>query len=172
VIIIIDASTLINLVNGEILSRVLYLPKTRFLVSGMVVEESKTIASVIKEATAAGFLNLVDADLISMSAFTKAKTELNLGDGETECILAAAIIPCHFACDDRAARKCAKKRLALTAVMGSIGLLQMAVKSAVLTPEEAMSSYKKMVAHGGYLPELAFDHFDEFIGLDSLRSQP
>ena len=171
-IIIIDASTLINLVNGEVLLRVLHLPMTRFLVSGMVVEESKTIASVIKEATVGGFLDLVDADLISMSAFTKAKKELNLGDGETECILAAGIIPCHFACDDRAARKCAKKRLAPTAVMGSIGLLQRAVKSAVLTPEEAMSSYKKMVTHGGYLPELPFDHFDEFLGLDSLRSQP
>jgi predicted nucleic acid-binding protein len=170
VIIIIDASTLINLVNGEVLSRVFHLPGTRFLISGMVVDESRTIASVVKGAIAAGFLDLVDGDLISMSDFTKAKAELNLGDGETECILAAGLIPCHFACDDRAARKCAKNRLDSASVMGSIGLLQMVVKAAVLTPDEAMSSYTKMVDHGGYLPALAPDHFDEFVGLDSLRS--
>ncbi len=171
-IIIIDASTLINLVNGEVLSRVFHLPMTRFLISGMVVEESKTIASVVKSAMAAGLLDVVDGDLISMSDFILAKKELCLGDGETECILAAGLISCHFACDDRAARKWAKDQLGSSRVMGSIGLLQMAVKAAVLTPDEAKASYAKMVKHGGYLPGLAPDHFGEFVGLDSLGSQP
>lgn len=170
-IIIIDASTLINLVNGEVLLRIFHLPTTRLLISGMVIEESKTIASVVKGATAAGFLNLVDGDLISMSDFTKAKAELNLGDGETECILAAALIPCHFACDDRAARKSAKKKLDPATVTGSIGLLQMAVKAGLLTPVEAIASYAKMIDHGGYLPSLPPDHFHEFASLDSLGSQ-
>jgi predicted nucleic acid-binding protein len=171
VIIIIDASTLINLVNGEVLSRVFHLPGTRFLISGMVVDEAKTIASVVTGAIKAGFLTLLDADIISMSDFTKAKAELNLGDGETECILAAAAIPCHFACDDRAARNCAKNRLNSAKVMGSIGLLQMTVTAAVLRPDEAMAAYTKMIVHGGYLPQLPSDHFDEFAGLDRLRSQ-
>lgn len=170
-IIIIDASTLINLVNGEVLPHVFHLPGTRFLISGMVIDESKTIASVVKGAIDAGFLDLVDGDLISMSDFIKAKAELNLGDGETECILAAQAIPCHFACDDKAARNCAKNRLHSDNVIGSIGLLQMTVKSAVLGPDEAMTAYTKMIEHGGYLPSLPFDHFDEFSSLDSLRSQ-
>ncbi|MDZ5634255.1 MULTISPECIES: hypothetical protein [unclassified Janthinobacterium] len=170
-IIIIDASTLINLVNGEVLLRVFHLPGTRFLISGMVVDESKTIASVVKGAIKAGFLDLLDGEMISMSDFTKAKAELNLGDGETECILAAEAIPCHFACDDRAARNCAKKRLDSAKVMGSIGLLQMTVKAAVLRSDEAMAAYTKMIAHGGYLPPLPSDHFNEFAGLDCLRSQ-
>lgn len=83
-----------------------------------------------------------------------------MGDGETECILAAEAIPCHFACDDRAARKCAKNRLDPTKVMGSIGLLQMTVKAAILRPDEAMAAYTKMIAHGGYLPPLPSDHFE------------
>lgn len=170
-IIIIDASTLINLVNGEVLPHVFHLPGTRFLISGMVVDESKTIAAVVKGAIDAGFLDLVDGDLISMSDFIKAKAELNLGDGETECILAAQAIPCHFACDDKAARNCAKNRLHSDNVIGSIGLLQMTVKSAVLGPDEAMTAYTKMIEHGGYLPSLPSDHFEEFSSLDSLRSQ-
>lgn len=170
-IIIIDASTLINLVNGEVLSRALQLPKARFLISGMVVDEAKTIASVVKEAVSAGFLNLVDGDMIAMSEFTRAKMQMNLGDGETECILAAALIPCHFACDDRAARNWAKNRLGPSKVTGSIGLLQMAVRAAILPPAEASGAYAKMIAHGGYLPQLRSDYFDEFASLNRLGSQ-
>lgn len=171
-IIIIDASTLINLVNGEALSHIFYLPETHFLISGMVVDESKTIASGVNRAIDSGFLSLVDENRISMSDFIKAKAELNLGDGETECILAAEAIPCHFACDDRAARKCAQSRLGFAKVIGSIGLLQMAVKAGVLRPEEAAAAYKNMIGHGGYLPTLSPNHFDEFVVLNRLGSQP
>jgi len=171
VIIIIDASTLINLVNGEVLPCVFHLPGTGFLISGMVLDESKTIAPVVRGAIDAGFLELVDSDIITMSEFTQAKSALNLGDGETECILAAEAIHCHFACDDKAARKCAKSRLTPDKVTGSIGLMQLTVTAALLRPDEAMVAYTKMIAHGGYLPLLPPDHFDEFVCLDRLRSQ-
>lgn len=171
-IIIIDACTLINLVNGEVLSHILHLPKTRFLISGIVVGESKTVALVVKEAIAAGLLGVVNEDLISMSEFTNAKDEWSLGDGETECILAAVRTPCHIACDDSAARKCAKYQLGPARVTGSIGLLQMAVRARVLSPVEAMAAYINMRKHGGFLPELTADHFEELADLDSLGSQP
>lgn len=170
-IIILDASTLINLVNGGILSRAFRLPGVRFLVSGMVVDEAKTISEVVNEAVATGWLDLLDADMIAMSMFTKAKKEMNLGDGETESILAAELIPCHFACDDRAARKFAKIRLGLSRVTGSIGLLQQAVNASLLLPEDASAAHRMMIAHGGYLPNLDGNYFDAYVASDSLRSK-
>lgn len=170
-IIILDASTLINLVNGEILLCTFRLPGVRFLVSGMVVDEAKTISEVVSEAVETGWLNLVDGEMIAMSTFIKAKKEMNLGDGETESILAAELIPCHFACDDRAARKFAKIRLGFSRVTGSIGLLQQAVNASILLPEEATVAHRMMIAHGGYLPTLDSNYFEAFVGSDSLGSK-
>lgn len=167
-IIILDASTLINLVNGEILSRAFRLPGVRFLVSGMVVDEAKTISGVVNEAVTTGWLDLVDGDIIAMSTFTKAKKEMSLGDGETESILAAELIPCHFACDDRTARKFAKIRLGVSRVTGSIGLLQQAVNASILLPEDASAAHRMMIAHGGYLPTLDSNYFEAYVTSDSL----
>lgn len=170
-IIILDASTLINLVNGGVLSHAFRLPGVRFLISEMVVDEARTIAGVVNEAVAAGLLELVDGDMITMSAFTRAKNEMNLGDGETECILAAELVPSDFACDDWTARTFARNRLGHSRVTGSIGLLQQAVKASILLPEDASAAYKLMIACGGYLPRLEDDHFEAFATSNGLGTE-
>ena len=121
--------------------------------SAAVRTESKSIAKAIDAAVTEGRLVLVDDSLISAIAFREAKRMMQLGDGETECILAAASMGCTIGCDDRAARKRAKQRLGAGNVMGSIGLLRAAINAELLSPEAAFASYGLMLARGGYLPK-------------------
>lgn len=150
-IVILDASTLINLVNGEVLAEILSIPGAAFQMSAAVRTESKSIAEER--------LGLVDDSLISVSAFREAKRLMQLGDGETECILAAASMGCAFGCDDQAARKRAKQRLGTGNLIGSIGLLRMTINAGLLSSEAAFASYGLMLARGGYLPQLAPSDF-------------
>ncbi|KVM74781.1 hypothetical protein CFB52_026945 [Burkholderia sp. AU18528] len=154
-IIILDASTLINLANGGVLNVVLSLPGVRFLVSSVVRGESKSVVSAVDAVIADGILGLVDDDLISIRTFRAAKERLGLGAGETECILAAEQMGCVLACDDLAARSAAKKALGAGQVRGSIGLLRMAVEANMLNREAAYLAYQLMRNRGGYLPELS-----------------
>lgn len=151
---ILDASTLLNLANGEVLSKVLRLPGITFQVSGVVRDESRTIAQAIDAAVDAGRLALVDDKLISVSRFLRAKAEWQLDNGETECILAAAAIGCSVACDDKAARKVISKTLGDSRLTGSIGLLREAVRAGLLTQAEAFAAYRLMRERGGFLPAI------------------
>ena len=151
-IVILDASTLINLANGEVFGEILRLPKKRFFVSTVVRAESKTIASAIDEAVKANRLGLVDDSLISVSAFKAARQQFQLDAGETECILAAAAMGCSVGCDDQAARKAIIKELGEPRLTGSIGLLQMAVASGLIARKDAFAAYQLMRERGGFLP--------------------
>lgn len=70
-IVILDASTLINLVNGEVLAEILNIPGAAFQMSAAVRSESKSIALAIDAAVASGSLGLVDDSLISVTAFRR-----------------------------------------------------------------------------------------------------
>jgi len=159
VIVILDASTLINLVNGEVLAEVLSIPGMEFQMSAAVRAESKSIAQAIDAAIAGGRVSLVDDSLISAGAFRDAKRQMQLGDGETECILAAALIGCAMGCDDRAARKHARQRLGADKLTGSIGLLRMSIEAGLLSSEAAFAGYGLMINRGGYLPHLTSSDF-------------
>ena len=151
-IVILDASTLINLANGEVLGEVLKLPQRHFVVSSVVRAESKTIAAAIDDAVKAKRLGLVDDSLISVGAFKAARKRLQLDAGETECILAAVAMGCSIGCDDQAARKAIIKELGEARLTGSLGLLQKAVAVGLITRGEAFASYQLMRARGGFLP--------------------
>lgn len=156
---ILDASTLLNLANGEVLSRILRIPGVTFQVSAVVRDESRTIAQAIDAAVAAGRLALVDDRLISVAQFVKAKAQWQLDDGETECILAAATLGCSVACDDKAARNVITATLGKARLSGSIGLLRHAIKTGLLTNAEAFSAYQLMRERGGFLPMITETEF-------------
>lgn len=158
-IIVLDASTLINLANGEVLSSILRLPGVTFQVSAVVRGESKTIAKAIDAAVLAGRLTLVDDSLITVSAFAAAKTRMNLDDGETECILAAEALGHAVACDDRAARRWIAELLGEARLSGSIGLMRLAVIARLLDQKSAFEAYRLMRVRGGFLPELTQGDF-------------
>ncbi len=159
-IVILDASTLINLVNGGVLRDVLGLDDFDFLVSNMVRDEASSVAAAIDHVVASGMLGLVDDGAISAELFRQAKAQMRLGDGETECILAAEVTGCCIACDDRLARRAAKCRLGSSeCITGSIGLLRALCAAEKASPEQAFSAYTLMIERGGYLPVVSIDAF-------------
>lgn len=158
-IIVVDASTLINLANGEVLAIVLGLSNVEFHVSSVVRRESRTVADAIDGAVATKRLTLVDDTLVSAAEFEATKLQFNLDDGETECIVAARVLDATVACDDAAARRAIREVLGKTRLSGSAHLLRSAVSSGLLATAGAIEAYALMRARGGYLPILAANYF-------------
>jgi len=160
VTIVVDASTLINLANGECLLDVLRLPRQIFLVSPIVKDESKTVSQLIETLIATRELGLVDDSIIDAAEFAQAKIDWDLDDGETECIIAAKKLNLIIATDDGLARRRAKSELGPAAVTGSIGLMKRAIAEAIFTADHAYAAFGKMRAAGGFLPDLKREDFD------------
>ena len=158
-IIVLDASTLINLANGEVLDTILRLPGLEYHVSTVVRRESRTVAAAIDTAVAEGRLILVDDSIIPIGAFIAAKDQFDLDDGETECVIAAQVMGAVVACDDAAGRQVVRDILGVSRLKGTIGLLRMAVDEGLLDAEAASTAYSLMRSRGGYLPPLASDYF-------------
>lgn len=164
-VVILDASTLINLANGGVLGDVLALDGIEFLVGAAVMDEIPSAAEEIKQVVATGLLRFIDDNVITAKAFSQAKQEMQLGDGETECILAAAIMGYCIACDDKKARREAKARLdPEERVTGSIGLLRALCAAGKASPQEALAVYQLMIERGGYLPEASLELFTPCLG--------
>lgn len=168
-IVLLDASTLINLANGGMLASVLSLPDIEFHVSSFVRDESSSIAALVDQALNSGHLLPARDDQISADEFRARKAATGLGSGETECILIAEKSGCAMACDDGRARKKALQVLGSDErVIGSIGLLKMACESGVITSEQACDAVDLMRRCGGYLPAVESEFFGR---LDRLGTQ-
>jgi predicted nucleic acid-binding protein len=159
VTVVLDASTLINLANGEVFAKIVSLPGRSFQVSPTVLKESLTVAKAIRAAVKRGDIALVDDGAIDASEFERALEEWGLGSGETECILAARVLACSVACDDGAARRIIERELGSARLTGSVGLLRDAVSAGLLTAQDAYDAFLRMKQLGGYLPTLALSDF-------------
>jgi len=159
VIVVLDASTLINLDNGEVFAVIVSLPGRSFQVSAEVLRESRTVAKSIKEAVTRGHLQLVDDGTIDAQDFEEALVRWELGLGETECILAAKGLGCTVGCDDGAARKVIKREIGASRLTGTVGLLRDAVAAGLITSEAAFEAYQRMKRLGGFLPRLTLFDF-------------
>ncbi|MFE6009156.1 hypothetical protein ACFQ65_36290 [Streptomyces sp. NPDC056450] len=173
-IVLLDASTVINLVNGGVFDAVLGIEGVQFQVGSLVRDEASSASEVLDLELAKGSLTLADEGLVPYSAFLAAKNDMGLGDGETECILIASALQCQIACDDGRARKAAIKRLGHESlVTGSLGLMQRACSHGLITTEAAQLAYQEMRKLGGYLPQIDVDFFaKEVTLLDGFGAQP
>lgn len=158
-IVVLDASTLINLDNGEVFATVVALPGHSFQVSAEVLRESRTVAKAIKEAVERGHIRLVDDSTIDAQDFEDALAEWQLGPGETECILAAKATGCAVACDDGAARKVIEREIGAFRMTGTVGLVRDAVAAGLMTADAAFEAYRRMKRLGGFLPRLTLADF-------------
>lgn len=158
-IVVLDASTLINLDNGEAFAQVVSIPGRSFQVSAEVLRESRTVAVAIKAAMQQGQIALVDDSAIDADDYEDAIAAWQLGPGETECILAAKSLGCSVACDDGAARKVIKREIGVGRLTGTVGLLRDAIAAGLTTPEAAFESYQQMKRRGGFLPDLKLADF-------------
>lgn len=172
-IVILDASTLINLANGEVFRAVISLPSRSFLVNEIVLQESRTVARAIQAAIKRGHIAWVDSNLIDVEEYQEALRLWCLGPGETECFLAARVLGCLVACDDGAACKVIRKNVPAIGLTGSIGLLREAMAEGILSAEQAYNSYQLMRTRGGYLPSLRLSDFEGFrLSQDADRAFP
>ncbi|TXL68853.1 hypothetical protein [Zeimonas arvi] len=158
-IVVLDASTLINLDNGEVLAEVLSLPGRIFQISPEVRRESRTVVKAIKAAVERGDLDWVDDTAIDAGEYEDALAVWELGPGETECILAAKALDCSVACDDGAARRVVEREIGIARMTGTVGLLREAVVVGLLTAEEAFAAYEQMKRLGGFLPKKSLADF-------------
>lgn len=158
-IVVLDASTLINLDNGDVLAKVLSLPGWTFQISPEVLRESRSVAKAIKGALECGDINWVDDSAIDAEEYRNALAIWELGPGETECILAAKAQGCSVACDDGAARKVIEREIGDPRMTGTVGLLREAVVAGLVTSKEAFEAYQQMKRLGGFLPKMSLADF-------------
>jgi len=107
-----------------------------------------------------GNLQLLDDELLPASLFATILQRFRLGEGETECLAFAHLNGLDVCTDDLAARRAAAELLGVDHLIGSLGLLRVAVGQTHLTAVEALAVYRRIVAEGGFLPVLDDDFFD------------
>lgn len=157
---ILDASTVINLLNGAALELVLRLDSHRFAIGPMVLRECGLHEAQLQTFVAAGLLTVVNDDLVSANQFLVLLERYGLGDGETECLAVAALTGASMCCDDAAARRAATDLVGSHRLSGSLGLLREAVRQGRLSSDRAFAAYEQMRAKGGFLPEATKEFFD------------
>jgi len=155
---ILDACSLINLINGEVLEDVLELPEHRFAVGPQVLGECGGDATIIGAQFGARLTELSDEDLRA-TLFFDLLERYGLGPGETECLAFAIVNDGNVCSDDRKAREMAAEELGVERVLGTARLLRDTVAAGLLTPEQGERAYEKMRVSGGFLPILPPEYF-------------
>ena len=158
---IVDASGIINLLNGGVARTCLQNIEPVVDVTPAIERECNGHGD-----TSLAFRGLVDDGLLVQCLAVISATDLaefielnDLGAGESEAILACEQIGRHVWCDDGRARTVARERLGIDKVTGTLGILKDLVRIQDLTPELAHSSYQAMIAAGGFLPSMTLQDF-------------
>ncbi|KAF0807023.1 hypothetical protein A6D6_01022 [Alcanivorax xiamenensis] len=153
---IIDTCTVINFHNANITSLVLSRCEDAVYIGEICLaevdeEQKATLTPYINS----GRVEVLSANELDLDAFIEAKTEMILGDGETECIIWAMAANLCICTDDGRARKKAKEVLGDDLVTGSLGLLKRLVECEVITVESAFLMYSMMIESGAFLPSFS-----------------
>lgn len=158
--VLLDASSVINLINGEVLPTILQMTGITYYLGDIAQGEceepfSPIVAALIKKDLIA---KADDSDLPA-SLFLQLSQKYGLGDGETECLAFGSVEDYIICSDDLKARKTVASLYGKNRLTGSIGLLTIAVEQSFLTSEQAYNAYRKMKRKGGYLPLLKANYF-------------
>ena len=155
---LVDASTLINLVNGGLCGRVLELPDITFAVGPQVLEECKRQRASVDELLAKG-LRVLSDDNLPASLFFSLLSEHELGLGETECLALAIHTGGSVCTDDRKARKMCGAAIGSERVLGTAKLLRLCVLNGIIGTDEALGAYELMRSKGAFLPDVPHEFF-------------
>lgn len=153
--IILDSCSIVNLINGGCLDKILTLPGFKFYVGDILIENELLNSfqkSLILTAIQKCLITNLNDD-IPISIFSSYNQKFNLGIGETECIIRCKKNDFTICTDDKKARKCAKEELGQQNVIGSLHLLKLCVSHKLMSCEDAIASYEAMQNKGGFLPK-------------------
>lgn len=162
---IVDASTLINLDNGDALTLATALPGYEFWIAPLALGECNSgCAARIMALVDQGRLHLLDESQLDADRFLELKAEHDLGDGETECLLVAELLEYSVCADDRKARNVAKGLFGDDRVLGSARLMRLLAEEELVDCKRANELFDLMKAAGGYLPNLEHAFFCDDCG--------
>lgn len=105
-----------------------------------------------------GQIALIDDSEVSGSRFLEI-VSYSLGEGEAECIANCEHFGFVFATDDRRARQVGKSILGEDRIIGSLGLLRLAVEQHLITASTAVGHVEEMRATGGFVPSVTEEFF-------------
>lgn len=153
--ILLDASSILNLVNGGTLDLVCELPH-KFYVGPIVYGEctERQPCPELDEMISKGKIKLLAGGIIPVSVFASLHTKYGLGDGETECLAYGKVLNYKVCTDDRKARESVIAELSKLSLTGSLGLLKEAAEANLITCSDANKSLRTMKASGGFLPSI------------------
>ena len=158
-----DATSLINLVHGNVLDQVLSITGLSFSVGNIVLSECKTVRTQIQDEIDRGRIELLPDDYLDATKYLGLLGTYGLGPGETECLAVAQIGDEVVCSDDGRARKILAGALGPNRVIGCLGLLARACQLGVLTPSDAFSAYEQMRSRGAFLPDVPKEQFLELV---------
>jgi len=158
--IVLDACSIINLLNGEVLQKVVSIQGINFYVGEYLYDEE--ILDVpqklkVQSLIVNNFISIIESS-VSVSQFKALKDTYELGDGETECIAICLNTGYNIATDDKKARESAHTELG-DKVVGSLFLLRESVRTGMLSCDDAKTSFQLMKHKGGFLPKIDLDYF-------------
>jgi hypothetical protein len=159
--IILDACSIINLINGDIIEHVLKLPDFNFYVGEDLLEEellNSEQKTVIEQLLQSGILNVVDYS-VSIAEYNEIRMRFGLGYGETICIAQCRALNFFMLTDDRKAKICAKQELDNSRVFGSLYIIRQLFRAELISCDAALESFVKMRSRGGFLPNMDRSYF-------------
>ena len=161
--IILDACSIINLINGGLLQKVVTLASIQFHVGEILLEDeilNEVQKIKVNTLVVEGNISVLEAS-VSLSEFTRIKGRYNLGKGEVECIALCKRLQYSISSDDLKARNSAINELGKHAVKGTLFLIRELVRDGAISCEEAMTAYRSMIVKGAFLPTVDEHYFCE-----------
>ncbi len=153
--IVLDACSIMNLINGNCLDKVLQLPNHRFFIGDMLFEQellNDFQKLIVQACIDEGLITILESKA-SYSAFNLLKQKYQLGLGETECILLCKTQGYIICTDDRKARLCSTGELGKECVVGSLYMLKECVGYNLISCDDSILAYCAMINKGGFLPK-------------------
>lgn len=153
---VLDACTVINLYNAEILEDVLLLGGISFYIGDLVLDEcskntdqSQCFNLLIND----GKLNFLN-DKLELSELLQVKELFFLGIGESESIALAYKFNFNIATDDKKARSASRIQLGEDRLSGSIYFIKQLIIDGVIECNRGLFLIQLMKSRGGFLPNV------------------
>lgn len=160
--VVIDASSIINLENAEVLDTVVQLQRCQLWLTPIVIGECQpTCAARLVALRENSEVQFVDEEQIPADLFLDLLAQHQLGDGETEAIATAKALEFGLCCDDLQARNLARELLGEARVIGSLRLLRWCVEESLFSCGTAFGYFGMMSEAGGFLPNTPNTFFCE-----------
>ena len=154
--VVLDACSIINLINGNLLQKVILLPSYKYFIGELLFEQEllNNIQKIKIQACIDNKNIMLLNSIITLSEFNTLKSLYDLGLGETECIALCKRFDYHISTDDLKARYSAEKELGKEKVIGSLYFLKKLKETGITSTEESYKSYLSMKKAGGFLPKI------------------